>query len=131
MGALAGPVVVVGVVLVVVVLAVLVEPQVVPVLVVLLPMVMATASLAVALPVRATLPNEKIFMLAALRTPEDGMLLGPTEYTVTRRLKAAATKRFVPSQASDIGVRSESAASEAWLISPPSCPMMTSAEAPF
>src|SRR5450759_5219122 len=39
--------------------------------------------------------------------------------------------KLVPSQASDIGVRSESAASEAWLTEPPIWPITISAEAPF
>src|SRR5450759_2964883 len=39
--------------------------------------------------------------------------------------------KLVPSQARDIGVRSESAASEAWLTEPPIWPITMSAVAPF
>src|SRR5471032_620256 len=48
-----------------------------------------------------------------------------------RRLYASLTYRLVPSQAIDMGVRSESAASEAWFTEPPIWPMMKSANGAF
>src|SRR5476649_1440653 len=48
-----------------------------------------------------------------------------------RRLYASLTYRLVPSQAIDMGVRSESAASEAWFTEPPIWPMMKSADGAF